>query len=98
MTVRRVDKDGRFAFGNRQWRMGKAFAGLPVGLAASGKDGCYNVRFDHHLLAKIDLTVQIQPIQTGERRRLCRSRLRRDAVVLLPSPHGDTLPTSCRIG
>ena len=63
MTVRRVDKDGRFAFGNRQWRMGKAFAGLPVGLAASGKDGCYGVHFDHHLLANIDLTMQTQPIQ-----------------------------------
>ena len=63
MIVRIVDKGGRFAFGNRQWRLGKAFAGLPVGLAAGARAGCYDVYFAHHLLAQIDLTVQTQSIQ-----------------------------------
>ena len=63
MTVRIVDKGGRFAFGNRQWRIGKAFATLPVGLAAFGSAGCYNVHFAQHHLANIDLTTQTLPIQ-----------------------------------
>ena len=63
IPVRKVDKGGRFAYGNREWRLGKAFAGFCVGIQPSEQDGCYGILFGSHKLAEIDLIGQTQHIQ-----------------------------------
>lgn len=53
--VRRVQKGGRVDFKGRTFRVGKAFAGQPVGLRPTGCDGIYHVYFCHHKIAELNL-------------------------------------------
>jgi transposase InsO family protein len=64
MVVRTVSKGGRFAFRNREWRMGKAFTHYPVGIKPTLRDGICAIFFSHHQIAEIDLTQQTQRIQS----------------------------------
>ena len=55
-TVRTVRSFGALTFGNQTWYIGRAFAGLPVGLRPSPQaDGQWEVWFAHHHLGEIDL-------------------------------------------
>lgn len=63
MVVRTVGKGGRFAFRNREWRLGKAFTDYCVGIRPTQRDGVYAIFFSHHKLAEIDLKQQTQRIQ-----------------------------------
>ena len=55
-TVRRVRTFGILTFGGQTWYVGRAFAGLPVGLRPSAQaDGQWEVFFCHHRLGTLDL-------------------------------------------
>jgi transposase InsO family protein len=53
--VRKADKDGRISFNNRLWRIGKAFARLPIALRPTLQDGFYELRFCAQPIGRIDL-------------------------------------------
>ena len=57
-TVKRVRTEGRIHFKKRLWHVGRAFAGLPIGLRPSAQaDGQWQVFFGHHPLGHLDLTL-----------------------------------------
>ncbi len=61
-TVRIVRSAGMLTFGSQTWMIGRAFAGLTVGLRPSAQtDGQWEVFFCHHKLGLIDLTSTRQP-------------------------------------
>ena len=53
--VRKVQQQGEIYFQGREWPVGKAFRGLPVGLRPTLNDGVYDVHFCHHKIASINL-------------------------------------------
>lgn len=55
MQLRRVDANGRLHFQGRQFKLGRALSGRPVGLRAMLPDGCFAVFFCGHQLARVDL-------------------------------------------
>jgi transposase InsO family protein len=60
--VCRVYSNGLIVFGNQSWGVGRAFAGLPIGLRPSAQaDGQWEVYFTHHRLGHIDLTPPLKP-------------------------------------
>jgi len=61
-TVRTVRSYGTLTFGNQTWYIGRAFAGLAVGLRPSPQaDGKWEVWFAHHLLGHFDLSQPVEP-------------------------------------
>ena len=55
-TQRTVRDKGVITFGNQTWLIGRAFAGLPVGLRPSAQaDGQWTVFFSFHSLGRLDL-------------------------------------------
>jgi hypothetical protein len=55
--VQRVRSSGIVTFGGQTWQVGRAFAGLPVGLRPKPQaDGHWEVFFCHHRLGHLDLT------------------------------------------
>lgn len=62
MTVVRVRAQGAITFAGQTWYIGRAFAGLPIGLRPSPQtDGQYEVWFAEQRLGLIDLTTPLQP-------------------------------------
>jgi transposase InsO family protein len=53
--VRRVQAKGEISFAGREWVVGKAFAGQPVAVRPTTKDGCYDIFFCHQQISTIDL-------------------------------------------
>jgi transposase InsO family protein len=53
--VRKVQLQGEIFFKGREWPVGKAFRGLPVGLRPTLTDGLYDVYFCHQKIRSIDL-------------------------------------------
>jgi len=53
--VRRVDAAGKLSFKNKTFRVGRAFRGYQVALRPTNNDGCFDVFFDHHPIATINL-------------------------------------------
>lgn len=53
--VRTVQASGRIRFGGRRWFIGKAFAGHPVGLRPTRRDGVYDVLFCQEQIGQVDL-------------------------------------------
>lgn len=53
--VRKVQAKGEFSFRNRLFKVGKAFAGLPIALRPTLTDGLYNVFFFWKRIAQINL-------------------------------------------
>jgi len=53
--VRKVQQQGEIYFQGREWAVGRAFRGLPVGLRPTLNDGVYDVYFCHHKISSIDL-------------------------------------------
>ena len=63
--VRVLPPNGRFMFGHQTWYVGKAFAGLPIGLRPSAQaDGQWEVFFSFHRLGSLDLRSPAQPKHT----------------------------------
>jgi transposase InsO family protein len=60
-TVRTVRALGLLTWRGRTYGLGRAFAGLPVGLRPTATDGLFTVAFCHHLLGTIDLRTPAQP-------------------------------------
>jgi transposase InsO family protein len=61
-TVRVVQTKGKITFGSQTWYVGRAFAGLPIGLRPSPQaDGQWEVWFAHHHLGHLDLRSPRQP-------------------------------------
>ena len=61
-TVRTVRVNGAVTFAGQSWYVGRAFAGLPVGLRPSPQaDGQWEVWFAHHHLGSLDLRSPNQP-------------------------------------
>jgi transposase InsO family protein len=56
--IRRVQKDGRISFMNRALFISNAFAGHPIGLRPTERDGVFDVLFCAFTVAKLDLTCQ----------------------------------------
>ncbi len=52
--VRKVQTKGEISFGNRIWKVGKAFVRQPVALRPTTVDGRYDVFFCQHKIAEID--------------------------------------------
>jgi transposase InsO family protein len=61
--VRKVTRDGRISFMNRQLFVSNAFAGKPIGLKPTDCDGVFTVMFCSYRVAALDLTgkVDIEP-------------------------------------
>lgn len=55
MIVRKVQQDGIIHFKGKEYRIGTAFYGNPVGLKESIDDGIYDVYFCHQRVVRIDL-------------------------------------------
>jgi transposase InsO family protein len=53
--VRKVQGKGEISFHNREYKVGRAFVGNPVGLRPARIDGLYEVYFCHERIATIDL-------------------------------------------
>jgi len=53
--VRRVQGKGEISFHNREWHVGNAFKGHPVGVRPTTSDGIFDVYFCHERIATIDL-------------------------------------------
>ena len=53
--VRKVDRNGCFAFKGRTVRTSKVFAGKPLALRATNHDGVFDICYRRHVLAQIDL-------------------------------------------
>jgi Integrase core domain len=56
-----VRSGGFVTFGGQTWLVGRAFAGLPVGLRPTPADGHWEVCFCHHRLGCLDLTAPRVP-------------------------------------
>jgi transposase InsO family protein len=54
-VVRKVQGKGEISFHNREWRVGHAFRGYPVGVRPTIQDGVYDVYFCHQKIAAINL-------------------------------------------
>ena len=54
--VRRVQKDGRISFANRNVFISSAFAGDPVGLRATERDGVFDIFYCRFAVGRLDLT------------------------------------------
>jgi transposase InsO family protein len=54
-AVRQVDRHGEVMFRGRQWKVGKAFRGHPVGLRATAEDGRWSVYFGVHPIGSVNL-------------------------------------------
>ena len=54
-AVRKVQKGGEIFFHNREWHVGHAFGGYPVGVRPTTIDGIFEVYFCHQKVAIIDL-------------------------------------------
>lgn len=61
VIVRIVRSYGVLTWQNRSYGLGRAFAGLPVGLQTTATDGLYTVQFCHQLLGAIDLRSPAPP-------------------------------------
>jgi transposase InsO family protein len=62
LLVRVVRSNGAISFGGQTWLIGRAFAGLPIGLRPNpARDGHWQLFFAQHRLGAIDLTAQRQP-------------------------------------
>jgi transposase InsO family protein len=60
--VQNVRAQGAITFGGQTWYVGRAFAGLPIGLRPSPQaDGQYEVWFAEHRIGQLDLTAPLQP-------------------------------------
>lgn len=60
--VVRVRPQGVITFGNQTWYIGRAFAGLPIGLRPSPQsDGQWLIWFHHHRIGQLDLRTPAQP-------------------------------------
>lgn len=55
LLVRKVQRDGIIFFKGKEYRVGKAFCGNPVGLKETNTDGLYDVYFCQQRVVKIDL-------------------------------------------
>jgi transposase InsO family protein len=55
VAVRRVDVNGHFCFQGRRLAAGRAFAGYPIGLRPTARDGVFEIVFLHHVIRHIDL-------------------------------------------
>jgi len=54
MVVRKVQTTGEISFHNRNVKVGKAFAGYPVGVRPTTTDGCWEIYFGRHRVGQID--------------------------------------------
>jgi len=60
--VRVVRPNGALTYHGQTWYVGRAFAGLPVGLRPSPQaDRQWEVWFAHHVLGKMDFSASLQP-------------------------------------
>jgi hypothetical protein len=59
--VRRADVKGCISYRNREWKVGRAFAGQPVGLRPTATDGVFTVLFLTQPLKEIDLRQNPSP-------------------------------------
>ena len=57
--VRKVTRDGRISFMNRQLFVGNAFAGQPVGLKPTDRDGVLTVMFCSYRVGVLDLNTNM---------------------------------------
>ena len=55
VEVRRVDQDGRISHRGRSWKVGRGFAGQPVGLRPGPVDGVLEVLFVTQVIKELDL-------------------------------------------
>jgi transposase InsO family protein len=55
LPVRQVDESGSLSYRNRSWKIGRAFAGLPVGLRPTDTDGIMEAIFLTQVIKKLDL-------------------------------------------
>jgi transposase InsO family protein len=55
LPVRTVQKDAEISFQRRQFKVGKAFIGLPVALRPTLADGVFHILFAHAVIRTIDL-------------------------------------------
>lgn len=55
VTVRKVQQKGEISFKGKTWKVGRAFAGYPVGLQSTSTDGVFDVLFCHHTVSQINL-------------------------------------------
>jgi transposase InsO family protein len=53
--IRKVQVDGTISFKGKEYRIGKAFSGQPVGLKKDEEESIYHVYFCHQKVVKIDL-------------------------------------------
>ncbi len=56
LVVRHVQQGGLVYFQGREFRIGRAFTGYPIGLQPTQVEGVFDVVFGHHHIARIDLT------------------------------------------
>jgi transposase InsO family protein len=61
VEVRRADVKGCISYRNREWKVGRAFAGQPVGLRPTATDGVFAVLFLTQLIKEIDLRQNPSP-------------------------------------
>lgn len=62
--VRKVGKGGIIFYGNRKYRVGKAFTGYPVGLRPTGKDGVFSVFFRNTRIATLNERIShLEPVE-----------------------------------
>lgn len=62
--VRKVQDGGRIGFGGREWRLPKAFRGLPVALRPMEEDGKVSAYFCQQRIAELDLrTGKVQVVR-----------------------------------
>jgi transposase InsO family protein len=59
MLTRKVQQGGLISFKGKEYRVGHAFYGYPVGLKESNEDGVYDVYFCQQRVVKIDLKYPI---------------------------------------
>lgn len=55
VTVRKVQQKGEISFKGKTLKVGRAFAGYPVGLKSTSTDGLFDVLFCHHTVRQINL-------------------------------------------
>jgi len=58
--VRKVQQNGIVHLKGREYPVGKAFYGYPVGVRPTLRDGVFDVFFCHQAIAHIDLTIPDQ--------------------------------------
>lgn len=62
MQVLTVRPQGAITFGRQTWYVGRAFAGLPIGVRPKPEaDGLYEVWFAHHAIGQINLSSPTEP-------------------------------------